>query len=761
MSIVGLSRRLVYVSVFALVGVLIVSGLIFLRANGLRDQINAVVRINAVAGDLREGARAIAQFGADPATLRAFVVAAEELHQDVLALAEVTPPAKAAAAAAAHLQAVTQKMADVIREDGFRPGEPNLRVERLRVMVDDHGIALRGALEQTFEDVQQNLQRAIFTAAVLLLLVVAGCGLAVVMIAVALYRRIAGPLGDLNDNIADIRSGQRDRIDMSPRNDEIGVTVAAINDLLVERETQRIDVQRQKALIGMAGEVARFGGWRYEIEGERLTWSDEVAPILDEPVGFVPPLDDALRYFEGDDHARVATFLQRCLETGEPFDDVFRLRTAKGRLIWTRSVGHPFRASDGRILGAFGAFQDVTELQDMREREASHRRIAESAQKNESIGRLTGGVANDFNNLLAVIMGNLELLRDELDFEDHPDRAKMLQSALTACQRGADLTRNMLAFARRAPLSPQRLNLNDLVNATEQLAARTLPANVSIDCSLLANLWPVKADRASIESALLNLVVNASHALPEGGKITLETSNLRIDEDYVRDREEDIAPGRYAMVAVSDTGIGIKPEHMERIFEPFFTTKGPTGGSGLGLSMVQGFVKQSGGAVRVYSEVGTGTTFRLLFPALHDPAADHAPTSLSEPDYSPRGERLLLVEDEPDVLAAMKTTLERAGFTVVAVSSGDRAAALFETDQDFDLVVTDIVMPGELQGPQLVGKLRALKSDLPAVFLSGYASEATVHGNGLRPTDIRLMKPLQRSQLLAGIARALAEARST
>lgn len=537
--------------------------------------------------------------------------------------------------------------------------------------------------------------------------------------------------------------------------DEIGALGASLNTLTSTLAKQSRDLQRQKQLIGMAGEVARFGGWRYQIDKNQLTWSDEVAPILDEPLGFVPDLEAGLNYFLREDRIKVTELLQHCLETGAPYDGVYQLTTAKGRKIWARCVGHPYKALDGTILGAFGAFQDVTELQDIRAKEAQQRQIAAEAQKNESIGRLTGGVAHDFNNLLAVIMGNLELLRDDLKFPPEDERSEMLESALNATRRGADLTRNMLAFARRAPLSPRRLNLNDLVRATEQIAARTLPATVKINCSLLANLWPIHADRASIESALLNLIVNASHAMPDGGNITLETANLRVEEDYVLSRNEGIAPGRYVMVAVSDTGTGIAPDLLTRIFEPFFTTKGPDRGTGLGLSMVQGFVKQSGGTVRVYSEPGTGSTFKLMFPALHEPL-DEEPVREARPaGVLPRGQRLLLVEDQPDVLSALSRTLRRAGYEVVTAISGDAAAALFAHDQDFDLVITDIVMPGRLQGPQLVRALRSRKPELPTVFLSGYASEATVHGNGLLPTDIRLMKPLQRAELLAAVALAL------
>ncbi|MBU2357966.1 MAG: response regulator, partial [Alphaproteobacteria bacterium] len=247
-------------------------------------------------------------------------------------------------------------------------------------------------------------------------------------------------------------------------------------------------------------------------------------------------------------------------------------------------------------------------------------------------------------------------------------------------------------------------------------------------------------------------------AMPDGGKLTIETANVRVGDEYVAERDEDIEPGRYVMLAISDTGHGIPKDKLEKIFEPFFTDK-PVGlGSGLGLSMVQGFVKQSGGAIRVYSEVGVGTTFKLYFKAaLYGSSKPEA--VVVDPSYAPVGKAsILIAEDEEEVMRILSRTLRGAGYVVTTATSGDEALNVFKTSGSFDLLLTDVVMPGELLGPALAKAARQIDPDLPCIFLSGYASEATVHGNGLRPSDIRLMKPVSRTDLLSAVAKAISKA---
>jgi signal transduction histidine kinase/CheY-like chemotaxis protein len=379
--------------------------------------------------------------------------------------------------------------------------------------------------------------------------------------------------------------------------------------------------------------------------------------------------------------------------------------------------------------------------------------LLQQSERQKSIGQLTGGVAHDFNNLLAVILGSLELLHSEVTDDE---KLAHVDNAISATLQGAELTRNMLAYSRQAPLEPQVLDLNNLVRNSKNWFSRAIPANIEIETSFLANLWKVKADEGSTVGALLNLVVNARDALPEGGKITIETSNVRIEEDYIDERGESIEPGRYVLLAFSDTGVGIDAETQERIFEPFFTTKEPGAGTGLGLAMVIGFMKQSEGTVRVYSEPGTGTTFKLYFPAFS--GTQEQTRVIHQKDVErpgTKGARILLVEDEPMLLENLCTVLTKGGYLVQTASTGDEAARIFEADQSFDLIVTDIVMPGKLQGTTLSHRVREIRGDIPFVFMSGYAREAAVHGNGLRPEDIRLMKPIRRSDLIKAIETAL------
>ena len=452
------------------------------------------------------------------------------------------------------------------------------------------------------------------------------------------------------------------------------------------------------------------------------------------------------------DPADIASFMELINQgrrTGAPFAHRYKITARDGTIRWLDFHGSFAIEEEGQTL--LRAVQlDATHQVEIQRQMQQEREIARRAQKFESIGQLTGGVAHDFNNLLAVILGNLELLRDGEEPEKH---AQMIDAAIAASLRGADLTKNMLSFARQAPLTPVRLDLNDVVREAKNWMGRALPESVRVETSLLAGLWAIDADRSSLESALLNLTLNARDAMGGRGNLTIETANVRIDEEYIETRHEELTPGRYVMLAVSDTGGGVAEEILPSIFEPFFTTKPPGVGSGLGLSMTLGFMRQSGGTVQVYSEVGEGTTFKLYFPAAalqSDPVAKSPPVLAGN---EVAGRRLLLAEDEEGVRNTLVTILERAGYQVTATGSGDEAFATFVSDPTFDLLLTDIVMPGQLQGTTLAKELRQRWPDLPVIFMSGYASEATVHGNGLRPEDIRLMKPVQRADLLAALAK--------
>ena len=440
----------------------------------------------------------------------------------------------------------------------------------------------------------------------------------------------------------------------------------------------------------------------------------------------------------------------RSAEQLDAWQHRWRVVTRSGRRKWLQGSGRPRRLDDGSILWNSLILDVTVEVQAQDKLRDTDRLLAE-AQKQESIGRLAGGVAHDFNNLLAIIMGNAEVLLSG-KVTGAPDG--YLTDIVQAAQRGSDLTRSLLSFARRSDLKPEVIEVNDAVAGMHNLLTRTLPESITIETTLMAGLWQVRADRSALENALLNLVLNARDAMPKGGTLTIETANVRVTADYVEERGEDIPPGRYVMLAVSDTGTGIAPELLDRVFEPFFSTKGPDRGTGLGLPMVQGFAKQSGGTVRVYSEPGHGTAVKVFLRALgrSEPVRDELPAVQGEAVTG----TVLLVEDNDGVRRAVRRTLEGAGYGVIEAGSGDAALDLLGSDgREIDVVLTDVVMPGRLQGPELVHRIRELRPDIPVIFMSGYPHEANVHGNGIRQNDISLMKPVARADLLAALGRAL------
>ncbi len=485
------------------------------------------------------------------------------------------------------------------------------------------------------------------------------------------------------------------------------------------------DVQRGKIRFD-GGFRAQFG---HDFQGEYSVpspWEDTLHP---------------------DDVARVTSQRTEFLAgRGARFETEFRMQRADGSWAYVGERAVALRDDSGAAVQVLGAVADLTEQRLLEDK-------LHAAQKMESIGRISGGIAHDFNNLLAVIMGNGELLAMAAS---DPAQRESINEIVDACKRGAELTRRLLSFARRSRLAPAKVRSNDLVNGMGQLIARVLPATISLQTSLQAGLWSIRVDPAFLESALLNLVINARDAMPGGGILTIETANQRVTEDYAIERNELLPPGRYVMIAVTDTGEGIARDMLERVVEPFFTTKGPNLGSGLGLSMVDGFVRQSGGLLRIYSEPGVGTTVKLLLPAEPDQGSQGLAASARAPASATPGTlRVLLVEDDPRVRSVVARSLHDAGLTVLEADSGDAALELYHSlTHQPHVLLTDVVMPGKLQGPALAQELKAVQPDLRIIFMSGYANEAAINGNGLRADDEFLMKPIQRQSLLEAIARA-------
>ena len=416
-----------------------------------------------------------------------------------------------------------------------------------------------------------------------------------------------------------------------------------------------------------------------------------------------------------------------------------------GPRVWETIVA-PVPGSDGAGERIIGSIRDITE------RVRSEERLRE-AQRMEAVGQLTGGVAHDFNNLLQVIRGNLEMLEDAVAGNERAERR--LQSALYGADRAAELTRQLLAFARRQPLTPQVINLSRLVHDMADLLRRTLGEAIEVRTVVAEGLWNTMADPGQVESALLNLALNARDAMPKGGRLTVEIANAVLDDSYAK-AAPDVTPGDYVMLAVSDTGEGMSEETKARVFEPFFTTKPEGKGTGLGLSMVYGFVKQSSGHIQIYSEAGQGATVKIYLPRASQPE----PLASARPAAAVArvaGLTVLVVEDDAAVRQATITTLEELGYQSLEAGGADAALAMLENGAAVDLVFSDVVMPGSLNARAFAERLRALRPRLPILFTSGYTDNALVR-QGRLDEDVRLIsKPYARAELAERLAQLLAE----
>ena len=375
----------------------------------------------------------------------------------------------------------------------------------------------------------------------------------------------------------------------------------------------------------------------------------------------------------------------------------------------------------------------------------SARRQAEiqlrQAQKMEAVGHLTGGVAHDFNNLLMVILGNLELAVQALGTPDLVRAQRKIEVAQGGAQRAAALTQRLLAFARRQSLDPQPVDANKIVSSMSELLRHSIGKGIELETVLAGELWEAVVDPNQLENALLNLAINARDAMPEGGKVTVETANTFLDAAYAASHDE-VKAGQYVMVAVSDGGTGMTPDEAARAFEPFFTTKGVGKGSGLGLSQVFGFIKQSDGHVKIYSEPGAGTTVKLYLPRLvkgDEPPAETAVRETSLP-RARTDECILVVEDDPDVLALSVDALETLGYSVVSAKDAEQALAILGERTDISLLFTDVELPGA-NGPDLVKEALSRQPGLAVLYTTGYTANAVVH-RGILDREVRsLNKP--------------------
>ncbi|GLV21705.1 hybrid sensor histidine kinase/response regulator [Sphingobium sp. TomMM35A] len=397
---------------------------------------------------------------------------------------------------------------------------------------------------------------------------------------------------------------------------------------------------------------------------------------------------------------------------------------------------------------------------DVTEQRAHARALAETeaalrqAQKMETLGQLTGGVAHDFNNLLQVVTGNLELLQRGLNDNERMRRAA--DNAMAGAERAAMLTQQLLAFSRRQPLAPERVDPNRLVSRMSELLNRTLGERIEVETIQAARAWPIEVDLNQMENALLNLAVNARDAMPDGGKLTIEVANTHIDDRYAAE-EDDVQPGQYVLICLSDTGEGMDAETLSHAIEPFFTTKEVGRGTGLGLSMVYGFIKQSGGHIRVYSEVGEGTSVKIYLPRYHGlvPANDQLEEA-PRPAVSGGDETVLVCEDDEKVRAYAVEVLNELGYHVIEAGNGPAALeALEQPGEHIDLLFTDVVLPGGMTGADVAREAAARRPDIKILFATGYARNAIFHHGRLDPGVELLTKPFTYADLAGKVREVL------
>ena len=397
----------------------------------------------------------------------------------------------------------------------------------------------------------------------------------------------------------------------------------------------------------------------------------------------------------------------------------------------------------------------VRELKKSEQANLREREVLAALQRQQSIVQLSGGVAHDFNNILAMIMVNLEIaqnLKNDKDKAEIVDEA--LRDALDSTEKGAELTKNLLAFAKEAVLEPKDVAINDVVSRSISWIARTIPENIEIELKLANDLPRVYIDEPSLSSAMLNLIINSRDAMPQGGKIAIETRSTVVRPNDENPSVANLDPGHYIELTVSDTGTGIASAEQQQIFEPFYSTKAPTESSGLGLAMVQGFMTQSGGTIYLSSQPGSGAIFKLLFPA-HIQTSEQKAVYVPQQNLHPSGASLMIVEDEAAILKSLNTILTTSGYRVHTAANGDQAWEALQKNPDVDLVLCDVVMPGKLQGTDLARKIKDVNPHLPVVLMSGHPFKHK-HELDFTAASQLLGKPIRQTDLIEAIEQALA-----
>jgi two-component system, cell cycle sensor histidine kinase and response regulator CckA len=525
-----------------------------------------------------------------------------------------------------------------------------------------------------------------------------------------------------------------------------GNLVAMIRDVTDRHDADTV-LARTEGRMRFALQNAHIGIWDMDYVTGVLQWSD----ILEQQYGLQPgtfggTFDAFIACIHPDDRASVIETVQAATATGSDFTVLHRAIRPDGKVRWLSGAGRTFLDERGHPLRAVGISQDVTE------RHALEAQF-QQAQKLEAIGRLAGGIAHDFNNLLTVILGFCELLLVGVESDD--PRGFDIAEIQKAAMRAAGLTNQLLAFSRNQIIEPTVLDLNAILGDMRPMLARLIREDVKILFALQPRLGCVKADRGQVEQVVLNLVVNAQDAMPNGGTLTIETAGIDLDEHYTA-IHADVRPGEYVVLTVTDSGVGMTAEVLQHLFEPFYTTKGPGKGTGLGLATVHGIAARNGGSVNVYSEIGRGSSFKVYFPRIGElgaPVEAPAPQPPSTRAHA-GGETVLVVEDASGLRDLTKRILTAQGYTVVAAANAAEAMQLFDETPSIGVLLTDVVMPG-LSGPELTQELTARRPGLKVIYMSGYTDESIVQHGVLQPGLAFLHKPFTAGALRRKIREVL------
>jgi PAS domain S-box-containing protein len=534
------------------------------------------------------------------------------------------------------------------------------------------------------------------------------------------------------DNARLFRDSQRAQEQLRQLNEELEKRVADRTS-----ELRRSELQFRE----LVSSVIDYAIYMLDVEGYIVSWNAGAERIKGYSKGEAIGKHFSMFYTPED---REKGMPQRALATaatlGKYEAEAWRVRK-NGNRFWASVVIDAIYNESGQHVGFAKVTRDLTERRMIEEQ-------LRQSQKMEAIGQLTGGVAHDFNNLLTVIVGNLETIWRHAP----PDDAKLrraIDQVTRGAQRAVTLTQQLLAFSRRQPLNPKPTDVNRLVAGMSDLVRRTIGENISVETVLAGGLWRVEIDAHQLESAVLNLAVNARDAMPDGGKLTIETANAHLDDGYA-DSYPEMTPGQYVVLCVTDTGTGMSADIMARAFEPFYTTKPIGQGTGLGLSQVYGFVKQSGGHVKLYSETGHGTTVKIYLPRMTAQHEEEQDAALNVPLGGGLHEVVLVVEDDADVRLFTTESLRDLGFTVLEARDGPSALKQLELHPEVQLLFTDVGLPG-INGAQLVAAARELRPDIKVLFTTGYARNAIVHQGRLDPGVELITKPFTRAQLAARI----------